>query len=156
MRGFLWFLRNFEEVSGAAILMGMAALAFLNVVTRYFIKYSFAFTEELEVSAMVWLTMLGAASAFKRGTHLRLLFFLERLPAGTRRAVEVGLMVLSLCLFLAIGILSLFQIQEEVVLEITTEALEIPQWIYTLGIPFGCLLIMVRLLGQLRQRLRGV
>ena len=48
----------------------MAIFAFLNVITRYFIQYSFAFTEEVEVACLVWLTMLGAAAGFRRGIHL--------------------------------------------------------------------------------------
>ncbi len=64
MKKFKWFLNNFEEVSGAVLLFSMALLAFINVLTRYFIKYSFASTEELEVASMVFLTMLGASAAF--------------------------------------------------------------------------------------------
>ena len=55
--------------------------AFLNVITRYFIQYSFAFTEEVEVACLVWLTMLGAAAGFRRGIHLGFDLLKIRFPA---------------------------------------------------------------------------
>lgn len=59
---------NLEVAAGALLLAVMAIFAFLNVVTRYFIQYSFASTEGIEVAALVWLTMLGAAAGFRRGS----------------------------------------------------------------------------------------
>ncbi len=37
-----------EEAAGVVLLLAMCLLAFANVLTRYFIRYSFAFTEELK------------------------------------------------------------------------------------------------------------
>lgn len=62
-----WVLEHLEEMVGAALMAAMACLAMVNVVTRYLIQLPLAFTEELEVNAMVWLTLLGAASAFRKG-----------------------------------------------------------------------------------------
>lgn len=58
---------NLEEIAGVVLLVIMSVFAFVNVVTRYFIQYSFASTEEIEVACLVWLTMLGAAAGFRRG-----------------------------------------------------------------------------------------
>lgn len=49
---------NLEEIVGVVLLVIMSVFAFVNVVTRYFIQYSFASTEEIEVACLVWLTML--------------------------------------------------------------------------------------------------
>ena len=56
-----------EEAAAVFLLFLMCLLAFVNVLTRYFIRYSFAFTEEIEVAGLVWLTMLGASAGFRRG-----------------------------------------------------------------------------------------
>ena len=80
-----WLCDNFEEVLGASLLFGMAILAFINVITRYFIKYSFAPTEELEVSGLVYLTMLGASAAFKRDLHLKLFFLQTKLKVSVTK-----------------------------------------------------------------------
>jgi hypothetical protein len=54
---------HFEELVGAVMLMIMVSIAFINVVTRYFIKYPLSFTEEIEVNLFVWLVMLGTSMA---------------------------------------------------------------------------------------------
>jgi TRAP-type C4-dicarboxylate transport system permease small subunit len=144
-----WFLDNFEEVSGACLLFSMALLAFINVLTRYFTKYSFAPTEELEVSSMVYLTMLGASAAFKRGLHLKLMFVETRVNDKTKKIINAVSLIISFLLFSAIAFLSYFHIKDEIELEITTEALNIPEWIYVIAIPLGSILINIRIVQQL-------
>ena len=61
-----WLGRNAEEVVCAAMMVFMTVLGFTNVVARY-LGYSMAYTEELLVMLLVWLTMLGTAAGFKRG-----------------------------------------------------------------------------------------
>ena len=73
-----WLAEHFEEMLAATLLAMMACLAMVNVVTRYVIELPLAFTEELEVNAMVWLTLLGSAAAFRKRKHLRLLFFIQK------------------------------------------------------------------------------
>ncbi len=142
-----WYLQNFEEATGAALLLLMALLAFANVLTRYFIKYSFASTEELEVAAMVWLTMLGSARAFKLDLHLRLVFLDRLVGAVARKWLHTLALLLSLTLFLAIAWLSYFHLRDLVELEITTEALGIPETFYVAAVPLGSLLVCWRV-GQ--------
>ena len=70
-----WFIIHFEEASCAILFAIMAIVAFVNVISRYLLKYSLAFTEELLISFFVWLTLLGAAVAFREGSHLGFSFF---------------------------------------------------------------------------------
>ena len=56
----------------------MVIVAFVNVVTRYLLHASLAFTEEVEVAFFVWVTFLGTAMAFKRKSHLAMTFFRDR------------------------------------------------------------------------------
>ena len=140
------FFDQFEEIIGAGLLAVMAVFAFLNVLTRYFIQYSFAFTEEIEVALLVWLTMLGASAGFRRGMHLGFTFLAEKFPASARKIFTVlsallGIIVFFLLLWFGIG-----QIGQELQLQITTEALGIPQWIYTLALPIGSVLIIFRIM----------
>lgn len=146
-----WYLANFEEATGAALLLLMALLAFANVLTRYFIKYSLAATEELEVAAMVWLTMLGSARAFKLDLHLRLVFLDKMVGAAARRWLHTLALVLSLVLFLAIAWLSYFHLRDVIDLEITTEALGIPEAFYVAAVPLGSLLVCWRAGQRLRR-----
>src|SRR3972149_5586535 len=64
----------------------MTAGAFVNVITRYVVQYSLAFTEEIVVSLFVWLTLLGSAVAFREGSHLAFTSLVDRAPPAGRRA----------------------------------------------------------------------
>lgn len=147
---------HFEEVAGALLLAAMALLAFANVVTRYIFSYPLAFTEELEVNVLVWLTMLGTASAFRKRKHLSMLFFQEKLPRRVQAVIHLAIVVLSVGIFVWLGYLGYLQLLDEQELEITSESLSLPQWIYTAGIPAGCALIVLRIAVASFAELRGV
>jgi TRAP-type C4-dicarboxylate transport system permease small subunit len=141
-----WITGHFEEVLGAVLLACMACLAFANVLTRYIFHLPLAFTEEIEINALVWLTLLGTSSAFKKGKHLRMLFFQDKFPVAIRYWLNRFIALLSVGLFTVLGYLGYKQILEERFLEITSESLNFPQWIYTVCIPMGCLLIVIRII----------
>lgn len=159
MRYLKWFSQNFEEVMGAFLLGAMFVLGLANVVTRYFFQYSLAFTEELEVAGLVWLTMLGTSAAFKTGRHLNLQYYEKKLSPQMATRVRMGGLVLAIVLFATLAGLSWFHIYDLIDLEITTEALELPEWIYALAIPVGCAFVIGRILQVLiaeKAKLKGV
>ncbi len=141
-----WIAEHLEEVLGATLLAAMSCLAFANVVSRYILHLSLAFTEELEVNGLVWLTLFGTAAAFRRGRHLRLLVLQERMPQKVRRLLNLVLSLLAVGLFASLGVLGYRQLCDERFLEITSESLNFPQWVYTLCIPVGCGLIVFRII----------
>ncbi|MBN1957369.1 MAG: TRAP transporter small permease [Desulfuromonadales bacterium] len=146
MKRLRWIAEHFEEVLGAVLLTVMACLAFTNVVTRYLFQLPLAFTEEIEVNSLVWLTMLGTSAAFRRGSHLRMLFIYGRFSTRARRWVDLLISILAFVLFIILGYLGYNQLLDEKLLEITSESLNFPQWIYTLCIPLGCILIAFRII----------
>lgn len=146
MSKFRWIAGHFEELLGASLLCCMACLAFANVLTRYIFHYPLAFTEELEVNALVWLTLFGTASAFRRKRHLRMLFFLDKFPPLAQTGLNILMSVLGVTLFLWLGYLGYYQLMDERLLEITSESLGLPQWLYTVCIPVGCGLIVIRII----------
>jgi TRAP-type C4-dicarboxylate transport system permease small subunit len=145
LRKVIWFAEHFEEVLGAILLSVMAGLAFANVITRYVFHIPLAFTEEIEVNSLVWLTMLGTSAAFRRQSHLRMLFFYEKFSVKLKKCIDLVLLAFSFALFTTLGILGYLQLLDERLLEITSESLNLPQWIYTFCIPAGCLLILFRI-----------
>ncbi len=137
---------NAEETLGVFLLLAMCLLAFVNILTRYFIRYSFAFTEEIEVACLVWLTMLGAAAGFRRGIHLGFNLLALHFPVFGKKVL---LPLTTLLTLTTVGLLIWFgvsQVRDEMNLNIQTEALNIPQWWYTLSVPAGGLLIVIRLI----------
>lgn len=133
----------------------MTLVAFVNVITRYVIRYSLAFTEELVVSLFVWLTLLGTAVAFREGGHLAFTWLVERLPRAVRRGSVVFSAVLSVALFGILVYYGVRQIESERMLGTTSEALAIPQWWYTAGIPVFGVLVMLRIVQAATRAWRG-
>jgi len=141
-----WIADHLEELLGATLLALMALLAFVNVITRYIFQVPLAFTEEIEINALVWLTLFGTSSAFRRRHHLKMLFFQDRLPAKIKIWLNSVITILGIGLFTALGYLGYMQLLDERFLEITSESLGLPQWIYTTCIPIGCGLIVFRII----------
>jgi len=124
----------------------MTVVAFVNVLTRYLIRFALAFTEEIVVSMFVWLTLLGTAIAFREGAHLGFSFIVDRSPKAVQRvaiwlAAALGVVLFGFVIYFGMG-----QIKSERMLGTTSESLAIPQWWYTAGIPVIGLLIIVRII----------
>jgi len=137
---------HFEEATCVVLLVIMSGLAFVNVITRYFIQYSFAFTEEVEVACLVWLTMLGAAAGFRRKIHLGFDLLALRFPNLGKNILFPLASVLTIFTVFMLIWFSFTQIKFEIELNTMTEALNIPQWFYTLAIPVGGILIILRII----------
>ena len=54
----------------AIFLFLMAAIAFVNILSRYLFHFSFASTEEITINLFVWVTVIGSGLAFERGGQL--------------------------------------------------------------------------------------
>jgi TRAP-type C4-dicarboxylate transport system permease small subunit len=64
----------------AILLMSMALIAFVNVLSRYFINFSIGATEEITINLFVWMTVVGTGIAFERGAQLGMVTFFNRFP----------------------------------------------------------------------------
>ncbi len=135
-----------EEGLLVLLMAVMTIVAFVNVVTRYFIRYSLAFTEEIVVSLFVWLTLLGTAIAFREGSHLGFSFIVDRSPKPVQRASIWLAAFLGIVLFGFLVYFGINQIKSERMLGTTSVSLAIPQWWYTAGIPVFGLLIIARII----------
>ncbi len=139
-----WFPSRFEEVLCAVLFAVMAVITFVNVISRYLLKYSFAFTEELVVSFFVWLTLLGTSIAFREHSHLGFSFLTDRMPPKMQKVFLWLSAGLGAVLFIFLIYFSIQQIGEEILLGITSSGIGVPQWWYTIGVPVWSGLIVLR------------
>ncbi|MCX5820528.1 MAG: TRAP transporter small permease [Deltaproteobacteria bacterium] len=141
-----WLGRNAEEVICVAMMTFMTILGFINVLARY-LGYSMAYTEELLVMLLVWLTMLGTAAGFKRNAHLSMTFFRERIPIVGQKALEILSVALTVGSLLVIMVVCvLYQIPDEILLNSRTLSLDLPTVYYSLAIPVCGVLVVIRVL----------
>lgn len=59
------FFVNFELYIGAVFLAVTTVLVLMNVFTRYFLHFTYHWSEEIAVGAFVWVIFLGFANAYK-------------------------------------------------------------------------------------------
>lgn len=120
----------------AILLFTMASIAFINVLSRYLFHFSFAATEEITINLFVWLTVVGSGIAFERGGQLGMVTLYKIFPKKFKKLVIIFSSGLSALLFLMVDIFMIQAIYDELTLfQATSAALEVPVWIYYIGVP---------------------
>jgi TRAP-type C4-dicarboxylate transport system permease small subunit len=120
----------------AILLFAMASIAFVNVVSRYLLHFSFAATEEVTINLFVWITVIGSGIAFERGGQLGMITLYNIFPRKLKRLVIFFSSALSAILFLMVDIYMIQAIYDEMTLfHATSAALDIPVSIYYIGVP---------------------
>ncbi len=93
-----------EKYSLAVIIILFSVMVFsifLQVVLRYVFNMGNSWAEELARYSFVWLVLLGAAVAVRRGRHMRIDFFINLFPLRVKRVIET-MLNFSLALFLIV------------------------------------------------------
>ena len=83
------------------------------------------------------------------------MFLQDKMSRKWQRLLTVVINLLSIALFGVLGYLGYMQLLDERLLEITSESLNIPQWIYTVCIPIGCTLIIARIIESSYREIKG-
>jgi TRAP-type C4-dicarboxylate transport system permease small subunit len=93
-----------QIVDWAIVAIGgvMIVLVFLNVVF-HLVGRDIAWTTEFSEFLMVWVTFLGGAAASRRGLHMTITEFVDKLAPGGRRLADAAIQLL--CLFV-LGLLA--------------------------------------------------
>ena len=144
IRKFLRGLDYVEELILVALLVFMTALNFVNVCSRYLLHASLSMTDELTVMAFVWCTMIGAATAYKRGAHLGMSFIVERFPKKGQALFAAFSLLCSLVMLALLLKMGLEMVQNQIKLGQATPALRLPACWQGLSIPVGAVLMIIR------------
>jgi TRAP-type C4-dicarboxylate transport system permease small subunit len=120
----------------AILLMAMALIAFVNILSRYFVNFSIGFTEEITINLFVWMTVVGTGIAFERGAQLGMVTFFNLFPLKMKKSLVVFSALLGAGLFVLVCWYMIQAISDEVTLfHATSASLGIPVWIYYAGVP---------------------
>lgn len=87
------------EILLAVLAIGMTLLTGTQVFFRYALNHSIFWSEEVGRICLVWLSFLGATAAYRRGAHIGIGFFVERLPKKVQYALQVLVLTASLAFF---------------------------------------------------------
>ncbi|MBA1335022.1 MAG: hypothetical protein HPY66_0644 [Firmicutes bacterium] len=138
------FLNNIEEYIIGIGLLIMATINFANVVSRYLLHASWAFTEEITTNLFVLTSLLGAAVAAKRGSHLGLSVFTDFIPKKYQKFVTLFSVICAVILFSMLFRYGINMVQSQMRFRQTSPALGWPEWIFGMAVPIGAFSLIVR------------
>jgi len=146
-----------DELLAAIILAVMSVIGFGNTMSRFIFHASLAATEEIEVNLFVWFTVLGIGLAFERGAHLGMNILFDKFPRLLKKIVIIISSSLSALIFVIVDYFAIREIYMDLTLfHMRSEALNIPNWIYTIGIPILSIFIFLRLYQSSTEKLKGL
>lgn len=145
---------HLEEYIGAVMLAVMSTVAFANVVVRYCTNFSFSVSEEITVNFFVWVVMLGASRAFREGSHFHMSVLFSVVPQSLKRIMYIFGIICTIVFFLVLAYYGIIEVLDEVDLEVVSESLAIPVWLYTIVTPLLSFVAIIRVLQRAYDDLR--
>lgn len=93
------FLKKFELYIGSVFIAVTVIVVVMNVFTRYVLKFTFFWAEELAVGCFVWTIFLGTAAAYKEKALIGVEALVVLLPKKARDVLAffTYLLLLVLC-----------------------------------------------------------
>jgi TRAP-type C4-dicarboxylate transport system permease small subunit len=104
-------INRVAEVLGVAVLVTLLALVFGNAVGRYLGGYMIVWADEVVISLMPWLGMLGMFLSIRRRQVIRIDYFVDNMPPRLARAVLLFADIMSAAVFLYLAVISFQYVQ---------------------------------------------
>ncbi len=140
-------LRVVTEIPAAILVLVEVGILFAGVVWRYVLNSPLFWSDEVAGLLFLWLVMLGAVIALRRGEHMRMTAAVSRLPPRAQRFVAT-LSALVVAIFVAEILLpaASYMVDEELMM---SPALQLPDSWRVAGLLVSLVLLLLIALRQL-------
>lgn len=137
------FLNNIELYVATICFLALTVMLTLQVVSRYVLKHSFTWMEEVATIMFVWMIYLGVSAAVTYRKHLRIDFLLNLMPFQVKRAM----LILSNVIFAGFNVYVTFIMADVIRLlgASKTTMLQLPQALVYSVIPLSLVISCIRL-----------
>ena len=129
------------EIPAAALVVLEVIILLAGVISRYVFNQPLTWSDELASILFLWLAMLGAVIALRRGEHMRLSTFVGRMSPAVRPWVE-SLALMLVIVFLVMFLPAALEHMEQQ-WPVVTPALEIPDGMRVAAIACGAVLMLL-------------
>lgn len=144
-------LNRISEVVLFCLMVGMIGVTTMQVFCRFFLN-ALIWSEELTRFMLVAASLLGAAVAFKRGSHIAVTFLVMKLPSGVRKVVALVVQFIGIAFFFIVAYYGILLMRSEG--SQTTPAMGISMgWVYLIYPLIGGI-ILIHLISGIREILR--
>jgi tripartite ATP-independent transporter DctM subunit len=146
------FLASITEIPAAVLVAVEIVVLLAGVISRYVLNRPLTWSDELASILFLWLAMLGAVIALRRGEHMRLAFLVSRAPPRAQAWIEPLAGAAALAFVIAI-VPSAFDYMASQQF-ITTPALEIVDSYRVAAIAVGAALMLLIIGARMLARAR--
>lgn len=144
-----------EEILCVCCTIVMTLLVFANVFSRYILHYSLSFSEEITTYLFVLLSLMGTAVAAKRRAHLGLSILTDAVSPAARKMLYVVGFAIATAFSAALFYYGILMVINQYTLGMETSAMQWPEWIYGMFVPFGAFFITIRFAQAMVQEWKG-
>lgn len=145
-----WLLRV-ERVALVAALTVMVLVNLGLILSRPFPAIRLGSYFDLMVGLMPWVAMIGMAVGVEGGRHIGFVAFANALPSAGRKValmISAGAMAAFFCVLIWGGVAL---VRTQMGMGLSTPAMNIPAWLFSLSVPVGGLLALFHLVLRLRR-----
>ncbi len=134
------FINRISERILFVLILLMIAVTTGQVIFRFFFT-ALTWSEELSCFLLVLASLLGAAIAFKRGSHIAVTFVMQKLPSNLQKVMAVSVNLLGVVFFLIVSFYGAILMKTE--FRQTTPAMQISMaWVYSIYPLLGIVIIL--------------
>ncbi len=133
------------------LMLAMIFFTTIQVVFRVFFT-AFSWTEEITCFLLFYASLVGAAVAFKRGSHIAVTFIVDLFPGGGRKFLAVVVHLLGILFFAVVAIYGSMLVQTEAVQ--LSPGMQISMSVIYVAFPVVGAVVMLHLVAGIRQTLR--
>ena len=138
--------RSIAWVEDAFVGVGLLAttlIVFLNVLTRYFLSFSYSWSEEVTRYIMIAVAFIGAAICSRKGIHLAIDFFFNILPPAVRKYLAMLIAFIGAGFTLTLTVLSIRYVGHAFETGQRSAAMDVPMIFVYAPITIGCSLMFL-------------
>ena len=143
-------LAHATEIPAALLVLAEIVILGGGAFTRYVLHQPITWTDELASILFVWLAMLGAVIALRRGEHMQLTTFVKDVSPEAREWLDALGMFLVMAFLLLLAVPAYEHFQED--LDVVTPTLEISEGYRTGAVVVGTALMLLTAIARLFAR----
>ncbi len=138
---------NIEEIITVPLMAGLLVVLTWQIGTRWLLNDPSLWSEELARVLFMYMSLIGCAIAIKRGTHVNITFFSDKLPEKVRLGLVLSLELAVLVSIFAIIFLGYQHVQRTAFFELITLGVSSSWMNYSL--PIGGVFMVFRQLEKM-------